>query len=228
MKLTRIVCAATMLAGAAWAQDGAGDSVATLTALAQRAEAVWLGVARDLDARLARMRLCDARVASSIQEVQRASEARSAALARYLEAAIAEAADQTEAARTILDTEAEALAAASAESEDVAQELAGVESQLFNLSVSLRDQPALSSAFQQLQRIRSMIKQRADRAGEESASGTELVTIVDDLVSVLARREEALRQQAAASETERVRWNNYYTARLARAESECRLTGGRP
>jgi hypothetical protein len=44
------------------------------------------------------------------------------------------------------------------------------------------------------------------------------------LVQALERRETALRKQVGALEEERIKWNGYYAARLARTQVECEGT----
>ena len=56
------------------------------------------------------------------------------------------------------------------------------------------------------------------------------VASLRDLVTKFDARDAALRDESVAFEAERARWNGYYAARLARAQTECSITqiGARP
>jgi chromosome segregation ATPase len=216
------MCCAALAA----AQPADGDPLAALSQAAQRAEEEWWRLAQDLDARVARMLPCDARAVTAIEDVRKASEARLAALAQYLQAEIAAAQRDTETARGVLTAEREAQAAISLERTDIEQERAGIESQIINLTESARQRASLGAALDQLKQIQGMLRQRADWAAQDFASGDETVRLLGGVVTALETREAALRQQAMAFGVERARWDAYYNERLARARMECTITGG--
>ena len=56
------------------------------------------------------------------------------------------------------------------------------------------------------------------------------MTLLRDLVAKFDARDAALREEFAAFEAERARWNGYYSARRTRAQIECSITqiGARP
>ena len=226
MKIARIVLLGSVCVAVAVAQNAPADPLAGLNQAAQRAEAEWLRLAQDLDTRVSRMLPCDARAASAIEEVRRASGTRVAALADYLQAAIALAARDADAARGVLAAEREALAAVSVERSDIEQERAGVESQILNLTESVRQRAGLGRALDQLKQIQGMIQQRSGWAAQDASSGDQVLALLGSVVTALEGREEALKQQASAFEAERTRWNAYYQDRLTRARLECTITGG--
>jgi len=60
------------------------DSLTALQQAAEQRTSEWDGLARTLEGKIARMLPCDARVRTTIEEVNRASDARLAALGKYL------------------------------------------------------------------------------------------------------------------------------------------------
>lgn len=189
-------------------------------------ETAWANLARELDSKLARMLPCDAAAARTIQEVSTASQARMGALSAYLKAAADNAAADAVAARNIRDGEQGRLTSIPAERTDTEQERAGIESQLRNLADSIRAKAGLAAAEQQLKQLETMTRSRATLAAKQSADGPGVVEMLNTLISALERREAALRQAAAANTAEAQRWEQYYAARLARARTECTVTGG--
>lgn len=224
--MTRMVALGLCCAALTAAQPPAGDALGTLRQTAQQAEEDWWKLAQDLDARVARLLPCDARAASSIEEVRKASEARLAALAQYFQAELAAAGRETAVARNALAAQREAQTALLAERTDIEQERAGVESQIINLMESARQRASLGAALDQLKQIQQMVQQRAEWAAQEASAAEEIVRLLDGVAAASEAREAALRQQAEALEAERARWSAYYMERLARARLECTITGG--
>jgi hypothetical protein len=71
-----------------------------------------------------------------------------------------------------------------------------------------------------------MIRDRATWASGEASATEQILPLLSALVLAFENREAALRQESTAFEAERVRWNAYYSDRLARARLECTITGG--
>src|SRR5437016_892846 len=140
----RIICLLILAAPAALCQGSAG--AAALTALekdAQRSSSAWQLLARDLDARVARMLPCDPRAKAAIDETSRASQARLNALSEYYRTAQALASTRTEGARRVLAS-GEALSAALESDQPVAaQAVADIQQQLAALTESAKQQTAL-------------------------------------------------------------------------------------
>jgi hypothetical protein len=225
MRTARIVLLGTVFLAVAAAQ-GTPETLAALDQASRKAEADWIALARDLDARVARMLPCDPRAAAAIQEVNQASTSRLNALAQYLQALIAGAAAETQAARRMVQAGQAALGETSGERIDTEQERAGIESQILNLAVAASQRPALSGALEQLKQIEALVKERAEWAAQQATSGDQAAKALNELLAAYQKREDALRSQASAFETERARWSAYYTARAERARLECSITGG--
>ena len=69
-----------------------------------------------------------------------------------------------------------------------------------------------------------MIHQRATAAEQQAGSADAAVALLRVLVAKFDARDAALREEFAASEAERARWNAYYAARRTRAQIECSIT----
>lgn len=206
-----------------------GQAPAALPPLEQNlrtTEAAWLALARELDGKLARLLPCDPGAAAAIQEVSAASQARLRALTAYLEAAADRTAADLAFVRNVLESEQVRLTTVSAERTDTEQERAGIESQLRNIADSVRAKPALGAADQQLRHLEALVRERALLAARQAADGPGAADALGKVATALERRESALRQAAAAVRAETPRWEQYYAARLARARTECAVTGG--
>ncbi len=206
-----------------------GQTPAPLAPLEQNVkttEAAWLNLARELDNKLARMLPCDPGAAAAIQEVSTASQARLRALTAYLEAVADRAWADLTLVRNVREGEQGRLAALSAERTDTEQERAGIESQLRNIAESVRANPALGAAEQQLRQLETLVRERAVLVSRQAADGPGVVDALSKLITALERRQSALRQAATAATAEAPRWEQYYVARLARARTECAVTGG--
>jgi chromosome segregation ATPase len=186
----------------------------------------WQNLAQNLEVSVARMLPCDPKIASSISDVSRASEERLTALSAYLTAAAKEAATETESAQRMLSA-AEGLAAEVAdERTDLENEQGGVAAELANLTESLKQRPSLDDSQKALQQIQALQKQRGDLTQAAASRREALVSALRSLVSDSAAREERLKGAHLAFDSERSRWNSYYAARLARAQTECSIVKG--
>jgi uncharacterized protein YhaN len=112
------------------------------------------------------------------------------------------------------------------ERSDVAQEQAGIDGQLVNLAESVKKRAALGDAQKVLQQIQALAVQRAALAQGGQQRQEEFVAAVRSLVTALEAREAALKDERIAHGAERGRWNAYYAARLARAQTECSIIRG--
>jgi hypothetical protein len=223
--MTRIVLLGVICLTTASAQDPPSpDSLASLEQSAEKSLAAWTSLAKDLDTRVARLLPCDARATAAITEVSRASDARLTALAEYLGAAAVTAGTETSAARILLTSEISRAAEDSPERADTAGELAAVQKQVDALTSAVKQRGSLEDAGKSLQQIAAMVKDRATLAEQQSANTATIQAALGDLVAAFEAREAALKDQTAAFEAERARWNGYYAARLARAQTECSIT----
>lgn len=217
---TRFACAAALLAAPLLGQ-------APLTQLEQAAtsaRAEWTRLAADLDVRVARLLPCDPAATAAIEDANRASNARFETLGAYLNGVLEQASRDTATAREIQRAEAAALTGAGTERIDTEQERARIQTQFNNLTESVRRKVTLTTATFDLRALEELVRTRSDLAARAVASSAANQQVFEDLAVALEQRETALRKQLPALESERTAWNGYYTARLARARTECAVT----
>jgi tRNA A37 N6-isopentenylltransferase MiaA len=224
-----LTCAALFSCSAAYAQDA--PDLATLEQTAQKRNTEWEALARDMNERMARILPCDPRALAAVNEVSRASEERLGALADYLRAVSAKAFAETATVRNLLDAEEKRAVEAGLERADASQEQTAVNTQSDDLAQSVKQRTSLEVPQKLLAEIAAMIHQRAAASEQQAGSADAAVALLRDLVAKFEARDAALREEFAASEAERARWNGYYAARRARAQIECTITqigGARP
>ncbi len=206
------------------AQNRPAPDLAALEQTAQKRQTEWESLAKDLNERVARILPCDPRSTASISEVSRASEARLAALADYLRAASVKAFAETASAKILLDAEERRAVEAGLERADAGQEQTAVDTQSDGLAESVKQRTSLEVPQKILEQISAMVHQRVAAAEQQAGTADADVALLRDLVTKFDARDAALRDEAVAFEAERVRWNGYYAARLARAQTECSIT----
>jgi len=225
-----VVMMVVACAGRAFAQDPARGP-APLAALQQSAEkraADWEALARALDAKIARMLPCDPRVAESIEEVSRSSEARLAALSEVMKAAVEQAEADAGRIQLALSAEDASLREAELERTETLQERVAVDAQLADLTDSARRRESLEAARKKLAEIAAMTAVRATLAEQEGHLRASLALSLRDVLTAFQARLKALQNQQAALALEASRWNEYYAARRARAQTECTITAPAP
>ncbi len=204
------------------------DSLTALQQAAEQRTSEWDGLARTLEGKIARMLPCDARVRTTIEEVNRASDARLAALGKYLQAAASEASAASQlAARTLAEQEglARELELERAEAD---QQRIAVDAQLSELAESLKRRGQLAEAQKTLAAIAELVRQRVAGAQQQAAKRAALVTALRELTGAYQAREKSLQTESAALAIEASRWGDYYAARIARAHTECSITNQWP
>lgn len=222
------ICVALFAGCAAIAQDpspqNAVPDLAALEQTAQKRHAEWEALAKDMNDRMARMLPCDPRALAALNEVSRASEARLAALSDYLRGASSQAFAETAAARNLLNAEEKRAVEASLERADAGQEQTAVDTQSDALAQSVKQRSSLEAPQKLLAQISAMIHRRVTATEQQAGAADAAVALLRDLVAKFDARDAALREEFAASEAERSRWNGYYAARRARAQIECTIT----
>jgi len=216
------ICAALLSCAAVHAQDA--SQLSTLEQIAQKRTAEWEAVAKDMNERMARILPCDPRALAAVTEVSRASEARLGALADYLRAVSARAFAETANVRNLLDAEEKRAVEADLERADASQEQTAVNTQSEDLAQSARQRTSLEVPQKLLADIAAMIHQRTAATEQQAGSADAAVALLRALVEKFEARDAALREEFAASEAERTRWNGYYAARRSRAQMECTIT----
>ena len=222
--MIRIVC--LWLAGAAvlTAQEKPASALGAWQQVAEKAAANSDALAKGLEAKIARLLPCDPRVRSAIEEVNRASEVRMAALRAYLEALAAQAKEDSDAVKQLIaywDALAIEMKSDSAEAE---QQRVGIEGQLLELGESAKQRAALEGAQKTLAQIAAVARQLAIHDQDQTGKVNALGGLLKNLDAAYQARQTALKNEMAALDAEGARWAEYYSARLARAQIECSLT----
>jgi hypothetical protein len=220
--LRSVLCVALFSCATARAQDA--PDLAALEQTMQKRYGEWESVAKDLSERMARILPCDPRALAALNEVSRTSEARLAALADYLRAVSGKAFAETAAVRNLLDTEEKRTVETGLERADTGQEQTAVDTQSDVLAQSAKQRTTLEDSKKVLDQIAAMIRQRATDSEQRAASADAAVALLRDLIKRFDARDAALREEFAAFEAERTRWNGYYAARRTRAQIECTIT----
>jgi hypothetical protein len=227
--MTHIVWLCVFAAGVALAQDASGPgSLATLEADARLKTASWEKLAQEMESSVSRLLPCDAKATATISAASKASEARLAAVAAYLQAAEQQASRETAAAQRALASAQALVTELATERSDVAQEQSGVDGELANLAESVKKRSTLADAQKVLQQIQTLTGQRAALAQGGQERQEAFLASVRNLVTAMGAREAALKEERIAEGAERGRWNAYYTARLARSQTECTIIRGTP
>jgi len=220
--LCSVVCAGLLSCATVRAQEA--PDLTALEQTMQKRYGEWESIAKDLSERMARILPCDPRALAALNEVSRTSEARLAALAEYLRAVSGKAFAETAAVRNLLDTEERRAVEVNLERADAGQEQTAVSTQADALAQSLKQRPSLEDSKKLLDQIAVMIHQRATDSEQRAASADATIALLRDLVKRYDARDAALREEFAAFEAERTRWNGYYAARRTRAQIECTIT----
>jgi len=223
-----LLCAAGLSAQETPAQGKPDDALAPLQTAAETRTAEWDTLARGLEAKVARLLPCDLRVRGAIEEVSRASQARFAALAQYLQVAEAKAkAGAAEAAMVLSEQEAFA-AALSTERTESAEERDVIEGQLLDLGESVKQRAQLEEAQKALAEVAGFARQRATRTAEQADKTGTFILSLRELNDDYQKTVAALGEEISGVAAESARWNEYYAARLNRAQTECAITDAEP
>lgn len=210
----------------AWAQPAPAppDPLAAREALARKRNADWETLAKGLDAKIAHMLPCDARVRGAIEEVSRASEARLAAISDYLNAAQARAATDSQRAHAAVTEEHSAMRELGTERAEAEQRRTAIDAQIADLKDSARRRPVLDGGVAKLGEIRGMTEERIAQLAREASERQALRDSLESLAASYDARAKAMDAEVTAFSPEAARWLAYYAARLTRAGTECSIT----
>lgn len=229
--MARLAWVLCVLAGIAAAQapaatdHAATDSTALEKNVAQKTQE-WSMLADALEAQLIKLLPCDPKAAAAIEQVSKASDARLAAIAAYLDDANQRAAAQFETSKKLLTSAIAADAELTSEKEDLAAERAGVNGQIVNLTESAKGKPAFAPAQDQLTQVSLEEQKRSDALDSAASHQAPSVAALRELVEHLEKRQSAQADVQKAFEKERAAWGAYYAARSGRAQMECSITQG--
>jgi len=224
--------AATAAAQSAGQSSSGPAALAALAQTAQQKRADWDRLAQSLDTSILALLPCDPKATAAIMEVSKASEARIAATAAYLQEAGRQAALQAAAARSVLASVEPLRPDLAVEKLDLAQEQLAVKGQTSALADPLinsaggQRRPSFNGPRDDLRQIAALEQQRSDAVDSATSHADSAAGAVRDMITQLVAREAALKEAQAAFEAEGSRWTAYYAARLARAQMECNVTRG--
>jgi hypothetical protein len=205
-------------------QTTSADPLAQFRQTVEKKTADWDTLAKGLEMKLARMLPCDPRVRSTIEEVSRASEARLAAVAQYLQAAATLAKGEAERAQRALADQEAAGKDIDTERAEAGQERAAIEGQTVDLAESVKRREVLSEARNKLADIAGMARERAAHADDQALHREALTASLRDVAAAYQVRQKALDAEVRSLVVEISRWGEYYIGRLARARTECSVT----
>lgn len=226
MRTVRIICLCCIAAGGLFAQAAQAPSATALEAAALQKTAEWQALAQGLSTNIGRLLPCDPKATAAIDAVSKASEARLAAVAAYLQAAALNSTTGSAEAKRLINAAQTLAADLAAEKIEMGLEQTAIDGQFANLSESVPKQPALAAAQGDLKQIQAEAQGRLDAIQTASLQQQALSGSLPNLAAAADARAAAWKDLQVAYEAERARWNTYYAARIARAQMECTITRG--
>jgi hypothetical protein len=203
------------------AQAPAPGSLPALQQSVSQRTAEWNTLATNLEQRIARLLPCDLQARAAIDEVSRASEARSVALTSYWTVASLQSRTQAESIRRLLTQEEGRVGDWVVDTSQARTDIGLTTALGTSLASGVTQIPALVNPQKDLETIgeqyRSLEKQAQDRA----AIHAKLVDDLRELLNASQTRQAAIDERVRTVGVEGSRWSAYYAARLARAQSEC-------
>jgi hypothetical protein len=223
--LTRLSMVGIGLAvtGAAWAQEPA-NALASFQQNAARRESEWVALTTNLEQRLARLLPCDPRIRRDIAETSRASEARIAALTTYWMAVSRISKGQLDAIQRLATEEEAHKGESLMDGTEADQEHATVIEENGFLAVGAGHSPDLGSAQKALAAATQSTLKLEAQVRERRATREQLLNELQETIKAAGARQSAIEAEIQAISAEGLRWNAYYAARIARAQTECTIT----
>ena len=211
------IAAAFATVGIVSAQDAAPNSLPALQQSVSQRTAEWNTLAAKLEQRVARILPCDPQARAAIDEVGRASEARSAALASYWTMASLQSKTQGDAIRGLLAQGEDRVGDSAADAKQAGVDAALATSQGASLATSVSKMPALANPQKELEAIAERYRLVEKQAQERAAAHGRLVDDLRELLNASQARQAAIDQRLKTVGVEGQRWSAYYAARQARA-----------
>ena len=205
------------------AQNSASSSLAALQQSASQRTAEWNTLATNLDQRVARLLPCDSQARAAIDEVSRASEARSVALTSYWTVASLQSKTQINAIRGLLSQEEERVGDWVVEASQAQADAGFAKAQGAILAISAPKMPAMANPRKDLEAIAEQYNLLEKQAQERAAAHGRLVDDLRELLNASQSRQVAIDERVRTVSAEGQRWSAYYAARQARAQTECLL-----
>ncbi len=210
------IVAAAMLS----AQNAA--SIATLRQSAEQKTQTWDTLAKSLEGKIRGLLPCDPKIATAVEEVSRASDARLTAFSDYFRAVLAEISARAADAARLLDYQAHGgNQFLETEHAEGVEERAGIESQVSQLLANPGRKVEIGEPEAALREVAALTDQRNLVMVQQSVRSDALNESLRALMSQLQAADSAIKALSAAHSTEAERWRVYYVARLARVQAEC-------
>ena len=193
----------------------------------QRAQG-WNTLAAGLEAKIGRMLPCDPRVATSMNEVSRASELRMGASAKQWQAISGKLKEEAMAVEHTIALEQARGAEWTRDHADADQERTSVDAHVIALQRTLEKAPSLGDAEKQLTALAAETQKMAQRSEEREAAAGALNGELGELLRVKQAAQTNIDANLRALNSEAAAWEEYYAARAARAKTECAITNPVP
>jgi hypothetical protein len=219
-----MVCVGLAVTGTAWAEQPA-TALTSFQQNASKRNSEWITLTTNLEQRLARFLPCDPRIRSAIEETSRASEARITALTTYWMAVSGKSKSQLEAIRRVTAQEEGRKGDWSIDRTEAEQERAAVTEQVGFLAISVNRSPGLGDAQGALAAAAKAMVQAETQVQDRQNSGDQFATELHELLTAGEARQNAIETELRIISAEGPRWSAYYSARQARAQTECSITG---
>ena len=211
------------LEGIVSAQGPTPSSLPALQQSVSQRTTEWNTLATNLEQRVARLLPCDPQARAAIDEVSRASEARSVALTSYWTVASVQSKTQVEAIRRLLAQEEARVGDWVVDASQAQADVAFATALRTSLASSASQVPALANPQKNLEAIAEQYRLLEKQAQERAAGGARLIDDLRELSNTSQARQAAIDERLRTVGVEGQRWSAYYAARQARAQTECSL-----
>lgn len=205
------------------AQSPSPSSLPALQQSVAQRTSEWNTLATNLELRIARLLPCDPQARAAIDEVSRASEARSVALTSYWTVASLQSKTQVEAIRGLLSQEESRVGDWVVDASQAQTDVAFPMALKTSLASSVSQMPALANPQKDLDAIAEQYRSLQKQAQDRAAAHGRLIDDLRELLNTTQARQAAIDERVRTVSVEGQRWSAYYAARQARAQSECFL-----
>jgi len=205
------------------AQAPAPSLLPALQQTVSQRTAEWNTLATNLELRVARLLPCDPQARAAIDEVSRASEARTVALTSYWTVASVRSQTQVEDIRGLLAQEENKVGDWVVDANQAKVDVALAKAQGASLATGVAQVPALANPQKDLEAIAGQYSLLETQAQDRVASHGHLIDDLRELLKTTQTRQAAIDQRLKTVGVEGQIWSAYYRARQARAQAECSL-----
>ena len=205
------------------AQGPAPSSLPALQQSVSQRTAEWNTLATNLELRVARLLPCDPQARAAIDEVSRASEARSVALTSYWTVASLQSKTQVESIRGLLTQEEDRVGDWVVDASQARTDVGFAAALETSLASGVPQIQALANPQKDLEAIAEQYRLLEKQAQDRVAAHGRLIDDLRELLNTGQTRQAAIDERLRTVGVEGQRWSAYYAARQARAQTECFL-----